>query len=70
LLPVPTADITKPTSVVLRASQEEKDGDGLKVRKKVKGEAQGIKEDEGKKLSRYRPWTGPWGSRRLRLQNF
>jgi hypothetical protein len=22
------------------------------------------------KLSNYRPWAGPWGSRRLRLQNF
>ena len=33
-LPVPSADITKPTSVVFRGSQEEKEGDRLKVRKK------------------------------------
>jgi len=33
-LPVPSADITKPTSVVFRGSQEKKERDRLRVRKK------------------------------------
>jgi hypothetical protein len=36
-LPVPTADITKPTSVVVRGSQEKIEGGRLKVRNKTKG---------------------------------
>jgi hypothetical protein len=36
-LPVSTADITKPTSVVVRGSQEKKEGDRLKVRNKTEG---------------------------------
>jgi hypothetical protein len=33
-LPVPSADITKPTSVVFRGSQKKKEGDRLNVRMK------------------------------------
>jgi hypothetical protein len=33
-LPVPSADITKATSVVFRGNQENKEGNRMKVRKK------------------------------------